>query len=285
MLDATPTARLGPRRRDAHKGDFGRVLVVGGSRGMAGAPVLSGRAALRSGAGLVTVACPASLYPIVAAHCLCETTAPLLETDEGSIADEASASVLERAGRDQCVTAIGPGLGRHESTRRFARAVIEGLERPFVADADALFALAEDPSALARAPATGVVTPHEGEMARLLGISSAEVRADRMGIARQFARRFRHVLVLKGNGTLVAHGDRLWRSETGNPGMATAGAGDVLTGVVAALLAQGLAPYEAARLAVHIHGLAGDLAREERGEIGLIATDLLEALPLAFRRG
>lgn len=282
-VDATPPVRLPPRRPDAHKGDFGRVLVVGGSRGMVGAPALAGEAALRSGAGLVTIACPRSVYPILAAKVTCPMTWPVRETEEESIAEEAAPEVLDRARRGMSALAIGPGLGRHESTRRFTRAVVSELDLPFVADADALFAIAEDASALTRAPATGVLTPHEGEMARLLGTSSAEVRGDRAGVARAFARRSRHVLVLKGRGTLVAHGDRIWRCEHGNPGMATGGSGDVLTGVIAALLGQGIPPYEAARLGVWAHGVAGDLAREDRGEVGMIASDILEALPRAFR--
>ncbi|HVY62204.1 MAG TPA: NAD(P)H-hydrate dehydratase [Planctomycetota bacterium] len=282
-LDASPLPRLGPRRPDAHKGEFGRVLVIGGSRGMVGAPAMAGEAALRTGAGLVTIGCPASVYPILAAKVTCPMTWPLPETEAGSLAEEAAVEVAARANDDMSALALGPGLGRHESTRRFARHLVERSQKPWVADADALFAVAENLACLERASVPGVLTPHEGEMARLLGTSAADVRANREPVARAFAARYPHVLVLKGRGTLVAQGGRLWRCSTGNPGMATGGAGDVLTGTIAALLGQGLAPYEAARLGTHVHGLAGDLARDALGEAGMIATDLIAQLPHALK--
>ncbi len=282
-FDPAPLPRLPPRAPDAHKGQFGRVLVLGGSRGLVGAAAIAAEAALRAGAGLVTVGCPRSVYPILAAKVTCPMTWPLDETADESLAEAAAAPALARIEREMDAFAIGPGLGRHEGTRRFARAVIERAPRPFVADADALFALAEDLGPLERALSPGVLTPHAGEMGRLLGRPPAAVQARREEAARAFAERYpRHVLVLKGRGTLVAQGARLWRCETGNPGMATAGTGDALTGTILALLGQGLPPYDAARLGAHVHGLAGDIARRRFGEVGMIATDLVGALPEAF---
>jgi NAD(P)H-hydrate epimerase len=284
MFDPAPLPAIPPRRADAHKGDFGRVLVLGGSRGMVGAAAMAGEAALRAGAGLVTIGCPRSVYPILAAKVTCPMTWPLAETEEDSLAEAALEPVLARLEAGFDAVAVGPGLGRHEATRRFARGLVERSPRPFVCDADALFALAEDPAALGRARAAGVLTPHAGEMARLIGTSAGDVQARRAEVASDFARRFpRHVLVLKGHGTLVAAGDRLWRSTSGNPGMATGGAGDVLTGAILGLLGQGFSPYEAARLGTYAHGRAGDRARDALGEVGLIATDILAALPAAFR--
>jgi NAD(P)H-hydrate epimerase len=282
--DPVPLPRLGRRALDAHKGDFGRLLVLGGSRGMVGAAALAGDAALRAGAGLVTIGCPRSVYPILAAKVTCPMTWPLPETEAETLAFEAAAPALERAAAEMDALAIGPGLSRHEATRRFAREVVERAPVPFVCDADALFALAEDLGPLERARSAGILTPHPGEMARLTGASTAEVQRARDAVARAFAARFpRHVLVLKGHGTLVAAGERIWRASTGNPGMATGGTGDVLTGTILGLLGRGLPPYEAARLGVHAHGRAGDLARDRLGETGLTASDVLDALPQAFR--
>ncbi|GIW70970.1 MAG: hypothetical protein KatS3mg102_0512 [Planctomycetota bacterium] len=286
-IDTSVPPGLPPRPLDAHKGMFGRVLVLGGSTGLVGAAALAAGAALRAGAGLVTVGCPRSVYPILAAKLTDAMTWPLPETEAGTLAPQALPAVLERlatGGAD--VVALGPGLGREPSTLRFARALIERLTCPWVADADALVALAEEIELLGRTAHPGILTPHPGEMARLAGASTAEVQRDRAATARAFAARFpAHVLVLKGRGTLVALGSeqRLWRCEAGNPGMATGGMGDVLTGVIAALLGQGLVPFEAARLGVWAHARAGDLGAEQIGQRGLLASDLLERLPRVLR--
>jgi len=282
-FDPGPLPRLAPRRPEAHKGEFGRVLLLGGSRGLVGAAALAADAAARTGAGLVTVGCPRSVYPILAAKLTNPMTWPLSETEAESLAEEAAEPILERARREFDAVAIGPGLGRHPSTRRLARSVIERLEIPWVADADALFALAEDLATLERARAVGILTPHAGEMARLVGSTPLEVQAHREQLARGFAARFPHVLLLKGHGTLVALGERLARNPTGNPGMATGGMGDVLTGAIVALLGQKLSPWDAARLGAYVHGRAGDIARDEVGEVGLVATDLVARLPRALR--
>jgi NAD(P)H-hydrate epimerase len=283
MATARKLPELPPRAASAHKGDFGRVLVVAGARGMAGAAALAGDAALRSGAGLVTLAVPRSLYPIVAVKVTCCTTHPLPETAAGTLSERAAGTLLDLAqGFD--VVALGPGLGRHPGTWRLARRLAAELGKPTVIDADALNALAEAPECLRAAPAPRVLTPHPGEMARLAHSTADEVQTARRKVAAGFARRYRAVVLLKGHGTVVTDGARVRINATGNPGMATGGAGDVLTGVIAALIAQGLSPFDAALLGAHVHGLAGDLAVKEFGQVSLIATDILNALPTAFKR-
>jgi NAD(P)H-hydrate epimerase len=280
--DAVPS--LPERARDAHKGNLGRVLVLGGSRGMIGAAVLAGTSALRSGAGLCTVATPASCYPILAAKLTCCTTHPLPETPDATLAYAGRGAILELAEAFDAV-ALGPGLGRHRETTRLVASLVRHVGRPMVIDADALNALAEDTSPLQRAKGPRVVTPHPGEMARLLGESTpGRVQERRAAVAGGFAAAYDCVVALKGHRTLVTDGERLYTNRTGNPGMATGGTGDVLTGVIAALLARGLAPFEAAVLGVHLHGLAGDIAARERGQDGMIASDVMDRLPEAARR-
>lgn len=275
--------RLPRRAADAHKGDFGRVLVLAGSRGMAGAAALAGQAALRAGAGLVTIATPQSLYPIVAVKVTCCTTHPLPETSAGTISERAAGAILELA-KSFDVVALGPGLGRHEGTWRLVRLLAAGVRKPMVIDADALNALADKPECLRAAPAPRVLTPHPGEMARLTHLTVAEVQSSRRKVAVWFARHYRAVVLLKGHGTIITDGARLRINTTGNPGMATGGTGDVLTGVIAALIGQGLSPFDAAVLGAHVHGLAGDLAAREFGEVSMIATDVLGKLPEAMKR-
>jgi len=249
---------------------------------MVGAAALAGDAALRAGAGLVTVAAPQSVYPILAAKLTCCTTHPLPETDSGTLSHRALSEIRQLAEAFD-VVAIGPGLGRHPQTDRLARDIIAGLEKPMVVDADALNALAGERIVLKRAKGPRILTPHPGEMARMLSnITTADIRHARADTALRFARIFDVILVLKGHATVVSDGNRLFTNTTGNPGMATGGTGDVLTGVIAALLAQGLSPFDAAVLGVHAHGLAGDIAAAALGEVSLIASDLLDALPAAF---
>jgi len=274
---------LPARRPETHKGDYGRVIVVGGSRGMAGAPCLCGRAALRSGAGLVTVAVPQSLYQIVAAKLTNCMTRPLPEAAGGiALRDfEAVREFLESAD----VLAVGPGAGRSAPTIAAITKIVAEVARPMVIDADGLFALASASARQLAAKAPRILTPHPGEMARLLGLpDTTAVQQDREGSALRAVERFGGVIVLKGHRTIVTDGQRLYVNNTGNPGMATGGTGDVLTGVIAGLLAQGLSPFQAAQLGVYIHGLAGDIARDRVGETSLVATDVLRALPAAFLR-
>ena len=274
---------LPARDRAAHKGAFGRALVIAGSRGMVGAAALAGDAVLRAGAGLCTVAAPESVYPILAARTTCCTTHPLPETAAGGLSLRSRAEILALAA-DFDVVAIGPGLGRHGETARVVGAVVARLQKPLVVDADGLNALAGDTSAVARAGAPRVLTPHPGEMARLLGgVSVAEVQKARGDVAARFAAEHAAIVVLKGHATIVTDGKRIFTNTTGNPGMATGGMGDVLTGVITGLIAQGVSPFDASVLGVYVHGLAGDLAAAQFGETSLIATDVLAFLPRAFK--
>ena len=283
MRKITGLPELPPRRADSHKGDYGRVLVLAGSRGMVGAAALAGTAALRAGAGLVTLGTPRSVYPILAAQVTCCTTHPLPETPVATLSERGFSAILKWA-ESFDVVALGPGLGRHPSTTRLVHQLVLKLAKPMVLDADGLNALAEDISALRRAPAPRILTPHPGEMARLAGLSGDEVQQSRKPLALRFARENRVVLVLKGHGSIVTDGRRVFVNPTGNPGMATGGTGDVLTGTIAALIGQRLDPFEAAVLGAYVHGLAGDLAAKQFGEVGLIATDVLDYLPHAFQK-
>jgi ADP-dependent NAD(P)H-hydrate dehydratase len=279
----TTLPALAPRAPDSNKGDFGKVLVVAGSRGMSGAAVLSGSAALRGGAGLVRVAVPLDVLSIVAAGNPCYITAPLPHDEQGRLAEGALAELLSLA-RAHTVLAVGPGLGRSPGITALLSALLGQVETPVVLDADGLNAFDEHPERLRRHKAPLILTPHPGEFARLVGLEIRAVQARRQSLAVRYAAAAGAVLVLKGYGTLVTDGKRVYRNETGNAGMATAGSGDVLTGLVAALLGQGLEPFAAAQLGVYLHGLAGDLARDEVGEPSLIASDLLHYLPRAFLR-
>lgn len=273
---------LGPRPADSNKGTFGRVLVIAGSQGMSGAAVLCGSAALRGGAGLVYLAVPRDLLPIVAAANPCYLTAPLPHDEHGQLADAAEAELLALAqGKD--VIALGPGLGRSPALTGLVLGLLAKLPVPVVLDADGLNALEQQTGCLRNRPAPTILTPHPGEFARLLGTDTATVQGQRQGLAVRFAADHGVVLVLKGHGTVVTDGRRVYHNTTGNPGMATGGTGDVLTGLIAALHGQGLEPFAAAQLGTHLHGLAGDLARDELGEVSLIASDLLHYLPRAFR--
>jgi NAD(P)H-hydrate epimerase len=287
--------RLPVRDADSHKGDYGRALLLGGSRGMSGAIALAGRATLRSGAGLVTLAVPEAIQAVVAAMDPCFMTIGLDGNDDEQLG---SASILEipDATIDAAdVWAIGPGLGQSVDTARMVARLYREIEAPMVVDADGLNGLAHHPDALAEPAGTRVLTPHPGEFMRLalavdpdwdaaLAARSGDT-AKRQKAAEWLAARDRSgqtTVVLKGHGTIVTDGKRTAVNQTGNPGMATGGSGDVLTGVITGLLCQGLSPWDAARLAVHLHGLAGDLAAETIGQISLVATDLIEFLPKAI---
>lgn len=274
--------RLPRRSPDGHKGTYGRVLVVAGSRGMSGAAVLCGSAAVRGGAGLVQVACPADAQPAVAAGNPCYMTAAVCQRTDGTYSEACLAELVALAEKAD-VVAVGPGLGNREDVALVVRGLLATVTaKPVVLDADALNVLPPIPDDLAARTAPVVMTPHPGEFARLLGTTTAEVQADRDALAAGLARRHRCVVLLKGHRTVVTDGDRLYRNATGNPGMATGGAGDVLTGLLAALIGQKLAPFDAACLAAWVHGHAGDLAAADLGQTALSATDLIDYLPAAF---
>jgi hydroxyethylthiazole kinase-like uncharacterized protein yjeF len=276
---------IGPRPLAANKGNFGHVLVIGGSVGKAGSVAMAGIAALRSGAGLSTVATPKSVLSTVAGFHPEVMTEPLDETRDGSIA----LSALHRTNKlaeGKSVLAIGPGISRNSETAEFVRSAVKRHTLPIVLDADGLNAFEGRSQELNGKVGPIVITPHPGEMARLLGDTVAAVQRDRINVARAFAREHELIVVLKGHRTLIAHPNgTVWVNTTGNPGMATGGTGDVLTGMVAGFIAQNLEHIvEAVIAAVHLHSLAGDVARETMGEQSLVATDLVKALPEAFRR-
>lgn len=273
---------LAPRPADSHKGMFGSILVVGGGRGMGGAAALAGAAALRSGAGKVRIAAAAGVAPIVAQFEPSYMTYPLAETADGLIDFPACGAELTRLLGEADVLAVGPGLGRGESVSALVLSLVETARIPTVLDADALNALLGRAELLASLDRPIVLTPHPGEMARLLGSTVEAVQADREQAAQALARPDRVIVVLKGARTIVTDGRRLAVNKTGNPGMATGGSGDVLTGVIAALIGQKLPAFEAAQLGAHVHGLAGNIARDQNGEVGLIAGDLVDSLPDAF---
>jgi ADP-dependent NAD(P)H-hydrate dehydratase len=272
-----------PRRPlDSNKGTFGRALIIAGSRGMSGAALLAAKSCLRGGAGLVKIACPSDTQAIIAAGEPCAMTVPLPQTDAGVFANDAFASWLTLQEASD-VVALGPGLGRGVSIDVMVASFIAQRTKPMVLDADGLNAMVGQDAAWRKSALPIVITPHPGEFARLTGLTVKDVQAKRQELATAFAQKTGVVVVLKGAETVVTDGEQVYINDTGNPGMATAGAGDVLTGLVAALLAQGFAPFAAAQLAVNRHGRAGDLARDTIGEVSLIATDIVEFLPKALR--
>jgi len=279
-------ALLGPRRADAHKGTFGHLLAVAGSLGKSGAASLVADGALRTGVGLVTVAAPEAARAEVAVRRAEVMTERLPETVDGSLAEAADETVRTLAAARDAI-ALGPGLGTADETVSAVVGILTGADRPAVVDADALNALAtRGRETIARAGRAGprVLTPHPGEAARLLGTSTPEIQADRPAAATELARHSGSVVVLKGHRSAIAHPDgRLSFNASGNPGMATAGSGDVLTGVVGALLARGMDPFDAARLGVWLHGRAGDLAEREIGPAGFLAGEIAAYLPRAIR--
>jgi len=276
--------KLKPRATDAHKGDFGKVCIIGGSIGMSGAAALAGRSALRAGAGLVRVAVPKSVLPIVASIEPCFTTIAMPEDNLGRISSRAISSILNAASQNDAV-AFGPGIGTSGDLRAILEALLgqEGLR--LVIDADGLNNLSGITNWPELLKAKPILTPHPGEMKRLWkGLFREQLPQDRQQQATKLAQRTKSIVVLKGAGTVVTDGEKIYVNQTGNPGMATAGSGDVLTGVITALLVQGLSDFDAAVLGVHIHGLAGDIAAERLGQISLIATDIAQALTEAFVR-
>ncbi len=282
-------AKLPRRPPDAHKGDFGRVLIVGGSRGMVGAVALAANSALRGGAGLVTFAAPEPVQLTIAGLCPCATSVPLSCDGGGQLKREAVREMVDTASRCD-VLALGPGMGVGPTQQNLIRAAIEQT-LPLVMDADGLNNLSTIDRWTELRCAPAVLTPHPGEFARLTGTPTERIQQDRERIAVTTAQKWNSdgpddvplVLVLKGAGTVVTDGRRVNVNGGGNPGMATGGSGDVLTGLIAALIGQGLEMFEASCLGVFCHSRAGDLAAEKLGEISLIASDLLDFLPQAMR--
>ncbi len=265
-----------------HKGAFGKVLVIAGSMGMGGAAELASKAVLRSGAGLAVLACPKSLVPCFESKLTEVIKRPLAETKDQSLDSKALGQALKLSETVDAV-ALGPGLSRHPKTSEFVVKFLGRVGKPVVIDADGLNALEGRPEVIRKMRVPVVVTPHPGEMARLKGLTIKEVQNNRIAVAGQFSAKNKCVVVLKGAATVVAHPEGpIGINSTGNSGMATAGSGDVLTGMIAAFLAQGLSAWDASRLGVYWHGLAGDLAAKAKGEPSMVASDILENLASSF---
>ncbi|MGR3317736.1 MAG: NAD(P)H-hydrate dehydratase [Candidatus Anammoxibacter sp.] len=290
MREITKLPQITPRNPDSHKGDYGRVFVIAGSTGFTGAAYLCSKAALRAGAGLVTLGVPESLNAIMETKLTCVMTLPLAQTSAGTLAKAAKTKILDFS-KNYDVIVIGPGLSQHPETKELVISLLHEVNLPIVLDADGLNAIAGKLRLLNDAQNSVVLTPHPGELARLMNFgSTANVQNDRVKIAKEFINvtgqneKKEVVLVLKGNGTIVINNDNMYTNTTGNPGMASGGTGDVLSGIIAALIGQRFKAFEAAQLGVYIHGLAGDLAAKENGETSMIATDIIDCLANAFRK-
>ena len=271
--------RFPKRQPDTHKGDFGHVLVVAGSLGYTGAAYLASQAALLAGAGLVTLAIGKSLHGILASKLVEVMVKPFFETRDASLSLMALKELL--AFSEKCsVVALGPGISQNKETQELVRNLITKLDKPVVLDADGINAMAGHVDLLKSAKSGLILTPHPGEMSRLTGKDISEIQKDRNNVAIGFAREYNTVLVLKGHETIVADpAGQIFVNTTGNAGMASGGSGDVLTGMIAAFVAQGCTPFDAAVLGAYFHGLAGDIAAKEKGLLSLIATGLLNKLP------
>lgn len=277
--------RLSKRKADSHKGDYGHILAVAGSAGFSGAAILAGHAAMRSGAGLVTLAVPASINNAVIRRKIPELmTLPLPDAGKG-VFIPSDLSPIKKFSAGCNVLLIGPGLGQTPGTRSLAVKLVREIKLPKVLDADGLNAFAGRPELLRPAGRYGlVITPHPGEMSRLIGLKTVDVQSGRKQTAVDLARKYCITVVLKGYRTVVAGPDgRCYINSTGNPGMATAGSGDVLAGMLTAFIGQGLDCFTAAKFAVYLHGLAGDMAAEEKTKISLIAGDIIDKIPQAIK--
>jgi len=276
--------KIYPREFDTHKGNYGKILVLAGSSGMTGAACLSSLAVLKSGAGLVYLGIPKSLSSVVESKLTEVITVPLPETKQETVAAEAFKKIKDVS--DRCdFLLIGPGLSMNSSTQKLVRKLVLSVKQPILLDADGLNAFENNVELLKKRNTESLIlTPHLGELSRLLNISVQKIKDNRENFAKDFTREFSLTLVLKGYQTIVVSGGGgIYINDTGNPGMATAGSGDVLSGVIAGLRVQGLNDFEAASLGVYIHGRAGDIAANTKSEISLIAGEILESLPVVFK--
>lgn len=272
------------RREDSHKGDYGRVFVVAGSPGMTGAAFLCSQGALRAGSGLVTNGIPESLNPVMEVKLTEAMTLPLTETQNNTLGLAAKEEIVEFSKKCD-VVALGPGLGSDPETRSLARKLIQEIEVPIVLDADGINALEGDLDLLKDRQSRMVITPHPGEMSKLIGKDIADIQSMREDIAKSVAEVTGAIVCLKGHRTVVANPDGdVYVNETGNSGMATGGMGDILPGMIASFIGQDVDDYSAGVIAVYLHGLAGDIAAEKKGQFNMIATDVLEYLSEAFKR-
>ena len=290
MVKTKKLPKLNPRKSNSHKGSYGRVLVLAGSPGLTGAAYLCSKAALRSGSGIVTLGVPESLNPIMEAKLTCVMTHPLPETKASTLSNKGKKKIMKLC-ESHDVVALGPGLSQQPETRELIIWLIQNIDCNMVIDADGLNALSDKVNVLHKIKRHAVLTPHPGEMSRLAGLGSAkDVQKERLNTVSQFVQSIqkklnneeRLILVLKGDKTIVANSRKVYVNRTGNPGMATAGTGDVLTGIIASLIGQGYDVFDASQLGVYIHGLAGDIAAKKKGEHSMIASDIIEYLPDAF---
>lgn len=270
------------RPDDSNKGTLGSLLCICGSYGMAGAAIMAGKAALRCGIGLLKIAVPKSIYPVCATNILESVYYPLEETSNGIISSKNTDFLLEMCEKSSAVV-IGCGLSVCDDTKNLVQSVITNCEKPLVIDADALNCICNKPEILKNLKVPAIITPHPGEMARLLHSTPKTVNSNRENTAIDFAKKFGVVTVLKGAGTIIASPDgEVYINHTGNSGMATGGSGDVLSGIIGSLLAQGASPINAAAAGVFLHGTIGDLAAEKLGKISMLPTDMIDMIPTAY---
>ncbi len=281
----TAIKKIYPRQLHTHKGDYGKVFILAGSQGMTGAAYLCGYSTLRAGAGLVYLGIPYSLNSIMEVKLTEVITIPLPETKELTLSIRAF-NKIKQISENMDYMVIGPGISQNYSTRKLVHKIVAEINKPILLDADGINAFQNCVESLKKRRTNSlIVTPHPGEFARLLKLSVSEIKEKREKLAKDFAYKFNLTLILKGYNTIVASPDgRCYVNTTGNPGMATAGSGDILTGVIAGLCAQGLDDHLAAVLGVYIHGLAGDIAAEHKTQISMVAGDILESLPHAFKQ-
>ena len=270
------------RPDDSNKGTLGSLLCICGSYGMAGAAIMAGKAALRCGIGLLKIAVPKSIYPVCATNILESVYYPLEETSNGVISSKNTDFLLEMCEKSSAVV-IGCGLSVCDDTKNLVQSVITNCEKPLVIDADALNCICNKPEILKNLKAPAIITPHPGEMARLLHSTPKTVNSNRENTAIDFAKKFGVVTVLKGAGTIIASPDgEVYINHTGNSGMATGGSGDILSGIIGSLLAQGASPINAAAAGVFLHGTIGNLAAEKLGKISMLPTDMIDMIPTAY---
>lgn len=270
------------RPDDSNKGTLGSLLCICGSYGMAGAAIMAGKAALRCGIGLLKIAVPKSIYPVCATNILESVYYPLEETSNGVISSKNTDFLLEMCEKSSAVV-IGCGLSVCDDTKNLVQSVITNCEKPLVIDADALNCICNKPEILKNLKVPAIITPHPGEMARLLHSTPKTVNSSRENTAINFAKKFGVVTVLKGAGTIIASPDgEVYINHTGNSGMATGGSGDILSGIIGSLLAQGASPINAAAAGVFLHGTIGDLAAEKLGKISMLPTDMIDMIPTAY---
>jgi len=284
LITDTMIAPLFPRRnRISHKGDYGHVLIIAGSRGMSGAAYMASCAALRSGAGMVTLAIPESLTQSLSAKVTEQMILPLPETDSGSISTNAINLLTKNSTRFDAIL-LGPGISTHPNTTEFVQRFVSVCKKPLIVDADGLNALSENISILKKRKAPILLTPHIGEFSRLTKRSKKDILKETHAFARSFSAENNTLLLLKGYNSIVTEGKNIFINPTGNPGMATAGMGDVLSGIIVSLMGQRLTALKAAQAATYIHGLAGDIVSKKIGENGLIASDVISNIPLAIKK-